>query len=123
MILGRFLFDSGNPLHFINSKRMLPFRTAAFLSLLCSVIFPFTVAAGQSTGLALPPSGAPGLTRMDAAQAGVPFANLCPVARSLTNQIYLNGSGVAAGDIDGDGWCDVTFPAALLGADFVPAIF
>jgi hypothetical protein len=27
----------------------------------------------------------------------------------MTNQILPNGSGVAAGDIDGDGWCDLFF--------------
>jgi hypothetical protein len=32
-----------------------------------------------------------------------------------TNQIYLNGSGVTAGDVDGDGWCDLFF-AGLNGA-------
>src|SRR5438045_2616269 len=35
------------------------------------------------------------------------FTNVVPEFRHLTNQILLNGSGVAAGDIDGDGWCDV----------------
>jgi len=29
--------------------------------------------------------------------------------RHYANQILLNGSGVAAGDVDGDGWCDLFF--------------
>ena len=37
------------------------------------------------------------------------FTNRVAVDRCVTNQIYLNGSGVAAGDIDGDGWCDLYF--------------
>jgi hypothetical protein len=40
---------------------------------------------------------------------GVMFTNVLARDRHLTNQILLNGSGVAAGDVDGDGWCDVYF--------------
>ncbi|MBI4662645.1 MAG: VCBS repeat-containing protein [Verrucomicrobia bacterium] len=41
--------------------------------------------------------------------AGITFTNRLSDERSLTNQILLNGSGVAAGDIDGDGLCDLYF--------------
>ncbi|HKS36828.1 MAG TPA: VCBS repeat-containing protein [Verrucomicrobiae bacterium] len=41
--------------------------------------------------------------------SGITFTNVLPEQRHLTNQILLNGSGVAAGDIDGDGLCDVYF--------------
>jgi len=30
-----------------------------------------------------------------------------PQDKYLTNSIYLNGSGVALGNVDGDGWCDI----------------
>ncbi len=46
---------------------------------------------------------------MDGHATGITFTNLLAESRSLTNQIYLNGSGVAAGDVDGDGWCDLYF--------------
>lgn len=46
---------------------------------------------------------------MDEAVTGIGFTNRLAEARSLTNQIYLNGSGVAAGDVDGDGRCDLYF--------------
>jgi hypothetical protein len=66
-----------------------------------------------------PAGGCPGFTRMTAEQTGVVFTNRLSPDRSLTNQIYFNGSGVAAGDVDGDGWCDLFFcgldsPNALL---------
>ena len=49
----------------------------------------------------------PGFVVMPSTTTGVQFTNLIPEARSLTNHILLNGSGVALGDIDGDGLCDV----------------
>src|ERR1043166_3842439 len=52
-----------------------------------------------------------GFTSMEAAQTGIAFTNLLSPERSLTNQIYLNGSGVALGDVDGDGWVDIFFAA------------
>lgn len=57
-------------------------------------------------------SPSPGLPRvgfelLDPHQTGIEFTNWVPASRSLTNHILLNGSGVAAGDIDGDGWCDL----------------
>jgi hypothetical protein len=86
---------------------MLPSRTANF-------VFSFLLAttslqASTSTPLAVPAKGKTGFTRINPSDAGINFTNLCPATRSITNQIYLNGSGVAAGDIDGDGWCDLFF--------------
>lgn len=40
-------------------------------------------------------------------ETGVTFTNVLSDARAAENQIRLNGSGVALGDIDGDGWCDI----------------
>ncbi|MBI1839719.1 MAG: VCBS repeat-containing protein [Verrucomicrobia bacterium] len=48
-----------------------------------------------------------GFSVVPADASGVRFTNRIRPDRYLTNQIYLNGSGVAAGDVDGDGWCDV----------------
>jgi hypothetical protein len=49
-------------------------------------------------------AGKPGFTLI---RSAVAFTNVLKDERGLTNQIYMSGSGVAAGDVDGDGWCDL----------------
>jgi hypothetical protein len=52
------------------------------------------------TGFTLQPGGSTGIT----------FTNhLSESAAAAHNRILENGSGVALGDVDGDGWCDVYF--------------
>lgn len=57
--------------------------------------------------LATPEKGSPGFVRLDPDVTGIPFANRISESRHLTNQVFLNGSGVAAGDVDGDGLTDL----------------
>ncbi|MBM3832138.1 MAG: hypothetical protein FJ403_02450 [Verrucomicrobia bacterium] len=59
--------------------------------------------------LVVPSAGKAGFTEISPAISGINFTNLLSEEKSLTNQIFLNGSGVAAGDIDGDGLCDLYF--------------
>ena len=63
----------------------------------------------RSAKVALPREGKPGFARLPGPQTGITFSNAIAVDRYTTNQIYLNGSGVAAGDVDDDGHCDVFF--------------
>src|SRR5689334_18970268 len=68
------------------------------------------VEVNPATGTPGPgPGAAPLLQRLASTQTGIWFTNVLPVVRYRTNQILLNGSGVAAGDVDGDGLCDVYF--------------
>ncbi len=53
--------------------------------------------------------GHSGFDLLGAGLSGVTFTNILSAQRAAENQIRLNGSGVAAGDIDGDGLCDLYF--------------
>jgi len=73
-----------------------------------------TLTGSSVRPLVVSPPGRPGFTIMRPETTGVSFTNRLALERSLTNHVLLNGSGVALGDVDGDGWCDV-FLAGLDG--------
>ncbi|MBX3735041.1 MAG: VCBS repeat-containing protein, partial [Verrucomicrobiae bacterium] len=71
-----------------------------------------TLADTASTPVTPVPTGAgsvAGFRRLPGSETGLQFTNSLSAAISLTNTIVNNGSGVALGDVDGDGWCDVYF--------------
>ena len=57
--------------------------------------------------LEIPQGGQAGFTLLEPAQTSLNFTNTLSDENASENQIRLNGSGVALGDVDGDGWCDV----------------
>ena len=48
-----------------------------------------------------------GFTLLSKEKTGINFQNDLPLEKSLSNQVYLNGSGVALGDVNNDGLCDI----------------
>lgn len=52
-------------------------------------------------------SGNDGFQLLPPAKSGVVFTNVLAEIKMLVNQNLLNGSGVALGDYDGDGLCDI----------------
>src|SRR5437773_2247846 len=63
----------------------------------------------RSAALPVGASGKTGFTRLTAETTGVTFSNHLSDATAAKNRILENGSGVALGDIDGDGLCDLYF--------------
>ncbi|MBI4658632.1 MAG: VCBS repeat-containing protein [Verrucomicrobia bacterium] len=63
----------------------------------------------RSRRVDIPGGAKTGFTRLASNATGIAFGNFVPESKHLTNQIFLNGSGVAAGDVDGDGRCDLYF--------------
>jgi len=81
--------------------------------------FGFVVAAAgwswQTEGghrwseLPVPKAGRAGFTLLGGSNTGILFTNALADEHSLTNRNLLSGSGVAAGDVDGDGLVDLYF--------------
>jgi len=59
--------------------------------------------------LNVPAQGKAGFTLLGPEVTGIRWTNNLPVARVMERQNLMNGAGVAAGDFDGDGFCDLYF--------------
>jgi hypothetical protein len=90
------------------------FRSTVLLAALCFALFS-TVAypATPPTPFNIPSHHTQaGFESISPSESGIAFSNALPPMDAARNQILLNGSGVAAGDVDGDGWVDL-FVASL----------
>lgn len=63
----------------------------------------------RRTPLHTPVGTGDGFSLIGAGSLGIHFTNTITAARAQANQNAMNGSGVAAGDIDNDAWCDLFF--------------
>jgi hypothetical protein len=59
--------------------------------------------------LPVPATGKTGFTLLPPETTGIFFTNHLSDFNATKNRILQNGSGVALGDVDGDGWCDIYF--------------
>lgn len=85
-------------------------RVLVMMALVCGLLHASAWESGpgfRSRAVAPSASARVGFTSLPPSQTGVLFTNLLDHERGLTNQIYQNGSGVALGDVDGDGLCDI----------------
>ena len=57
--------------------------------------------------VAVPAEGRTGFTRLDSHRTSLNFTNQLSETLALNNQLLENGAGIALGDVDGDGWCDI----------------
>lgn len=57
------------------------------------------------------PANTVGFSELPGSLTGLTFQNELPVRLMMENNNLMNGSGLAAGDFDGDGWCDLYFCA------------
>ena len=82
----------------------------AALFLPCAQALDWQAGQGyKSAALPVPKTGRSGFRLMSAADTGITFSNRLSDRTVATNRVYENGSGVALGDVDGDGWCDIYF--------------
>ncbi|MHB8524121.1 MAG: VCBS repeat-containing protein [Limisphaerales bacterium] len=68
-----------------------------------------TTTYGRTALLSVPAQGKTGFTLLPASITGIDFTNVLSEADMNRNQNLLNGSGVALGDVDGDGLIDIFF--------------
>ena len=69
------------------------------------------VAGGRMASLEVPANGKAGFTQLAGAETGIRFVNVLDDRLVMENNNFMQGSGVALGDFDGDGWCDIYFCA------------
>lgn len=86
---------------------------AGALSLLAGPSSAWESGAGFRSLKIFPPEGKsePGFKRVPTSVSGIQFTNLLEGDLFLTNAVLHNGSGVAVGDVTGDGWPEIYFCA------------
>ncbi len=81
------------------------------MGLLAALLNGALAAAPAGVPLAAPDGSGAGFESLPADFTGVRFVNRLSPEAIVRNPNFMNGSGVALGDVDGDGRCDLYFPA------------
>ena len=96
-------------LHFLWLGALLATLDAPNLDTQAAELAWQTGAGFRRAALRVPLGGHPGFTQLLPAATGVAFTNRLSAVAGANNQVLENGAGVALGDVDGDGWCDIYF--------------
>src|SRR6266478_2552851 len=106
--------DSLDFRHSPRTARLLPLMAIAAFLLLTNKTSAAGAALNWQTGpgyrcreLPVPTTGKTGFTLLPPETTAIFFTNFISDQRSVTNRNLLSGSGVAFGDVDGDGLCDL----------------
>jgi len=91
----------------VSLRRLLQAMTMVVFSLNAGGFSPESGQGYRCIPLRVPATGHAGFTLLDPSQTGIDFTNTLSDQDAAQNQIRLNGSGVALGDVDGDGLCDI----------------
>jgi len=92
---------------FINSRTMVVALIAWAISQALPAVTWVEEANHKWRPLDVPSGTSSGFTVLAPEQTGIHFSNRLNVEKSLQNQVYLNGSGIALADVNGDGLCDI----------------
>lgn len=95
-------------------NRSVPAFTVTLFLLATDVAHASDASAGKPAGVhfvEVKPGagGKTGFTLMSPTATGIAFSNVLQGEMFITNSVAHNGSGLAIGDVDGDGWQDIYF--------------
>ena len=93
--------------YFINGRTMVVALTLWVISQALPAVTWVEESNHKWRPLDVLPGTSPGFTLLGPEQTGIHFSNRLNVEKSLQNQVYLNGSGIALADVNGDGLCDI----------------